>query len=47
MDVVEVRDKRIVSQIDKLHWEETTDNDYTKDALDEVGIVNLENMMEG
>ena len=45
--VAEVGDKRIVSQIDELHLEETTNNDYAMDALDEVRIMNLENMMEG
>ena len=45
--VAEVGDKRIVSQIDELHLEETADNDYAMDALDDVGIMNLGNMMEG
>ena len=44
--VAEVGDKRIVNQIDKLHLEETADNNYAMDALDEVRIMNLENMME-
>ena len=44
---VEVGDKRVVSQIDKLRLEETDDNDFAIDAIDEVGIMNLENMMEG
>ena len=45
--VAEVGDKRIASQIDELHLEETVDNDYAMDALDEVGIMNLVNMIEG
>ena len=45
--VAEVGDKRIVSQVDELHLEETVDNDYAMDALDDIGIMNLENMMEG
>ena len=44
---VKVGDKRVVSQIDKFRMEETHDNDFTLNALDEVGIMNLENMMEG
>ena len=44
---VEVGDKRVVSQVDELRLEETDDNDFAMDALDEVGIMNLENMMEG
>ena len=45
--VAEVGDKRIVSHIDELHLEEIDDNDYAIDAMDEVGIMNLENMMDG
>ena len=44
--VAEVGDKRIVSQVDELHLEETADNDYAMDALDDDGIMNLGNMME-
>ena len=44
---VEVGDKRVVSQVDEPRLEETDDNNFSIDAIDEVGIMNLENMMEG
>ena len=45
--VAEVGEKRTVSQVDELHLEETDNNDYAIDAIDEIGIMNLENMMDG
>ena len=41
---VEVGDKRIVSQVDEQHMEGGEDDDF---AIDKIGLMNLENMMEG
>ena len=41
---VEVCDKGMVSQVDEQHMEGGEDDDF---AIDEVGLMNLENMMEG
>ena len=41
---VEVGYKRMVSQVDEQHMDGGEDDDF---AIDEVGLMNLENMMEG
>ena len=40
---VEVGDKKMISQVDEQHTDGEEDDDF---AIDEVGLMNLENMME-
>ena len=40
---VEVGDKRMVNQIDEQHMDGGKDDDF---AIDKVGLMNLEDMME-